>query len=155
MQAHFLVDTMCGRLARWLRILGHDADWLAAPDRKRLVARCLKESRILLTRDRRFSRTRGLHSILLRSDRTEEQVGQVLRELGLQVDSERLFSRCTFCNRPLEEAEKSTVRTEVPAYVFDTQSHFFRCPGCRRVFWGGTQPDLFKRHFSERVAPFQ
>lgn len=151
METRFLVDTMCGRLARWLRILGYDSEWLDAAERKKLVVRALRESRTLLTRDRRFEKTRGLRTLLLRSDRTEDQVGQVLRELGLEPDPDRFFTRCTFCNRPLEGVPKPEVRSEVPPFVFETQPRFFRCPACRRIYWGGTQPDLFRTHFSERV----
>jgi uncharacterized protein with PIN domain len=34
--------------------------------------------------------------------------------------------------------DKEGIRLQVPAYVFKTQSHFKRCPGCRRIYWGGT-----------------
>lgn len=146
----FLVDTMCGRCSRWLRILGYDADWVDAKERKFLVVRCLRESRVLITRDHRFEKTRGIRTILLVSDRVRDQIGQIARETGLIPDRERYFTRCTFCNVPVETVDKEKARPEVPPFIYETQGTFHGCARCGRIYWQGTHRDLFEKQI-ERV----
>jgi uncharacterized protein with PIN domain len=147
----FLVDSMCGGLARWLRILGQDAEYERDADDGELAARALREGRVLLTRDRRLlerKAARGGH--LVRGEGTMEELLDVVRAFGLPVaeGEGRLFSRCLECNRELEEVPKGSVEEEVPPYVFRTQESFKRCPGCRRIYWAATH----REHVLARLA---
>src|SRR5579883_2502967 len=47
----FLADRMLGRLARWLRIMGHDTAYERALPDDDLIEQALREDRWLLTRD--------------------------------------------------------------------------------------------------------
>ena len=135
----FAVDTMLGKLARWLRALGYDAAYDPFRDDAALLRLAREEGRVLLTRDRKLLLRRDLpQALLLRGDRVEEQVAQVLRELELPEEIARPFSRCLECNGELAEAARESVRELVPPYVFSTQQEFTRCPGCGRVYWKGT-----------------
>ncbi len=132
----FLADTMLGRLATWLRLLGYDTAYLPEADDPELARRARAEDRILLTRDVELTRRRGIKSVLIASERIEEQLRQMAREQHLTA---RLaFSRCAVCNTPLEEVDKGTLKGAVPPYVFQTQTHFRRCPICHRIYWRGT-----------------
>jgi len=147
----FLVDSMCGGLARWLRILGQDAEYERNADDGELAARALREGRILLTRDRKLLErraARGGH--LVSGEGTMQELLDVVRAFGLPVEEGegRLFSRCLQCNRALNEAPRAEVEGQVPPYVFRTQERFKRCPGCRRVYWAATHRD----HVLERLA---
>jgi len=135
----FIVDEMLGRLARWLRVLGFDAECPPTTTDSELVRRSVAEDRVLLTRDRELSRCGALRRvILIRSVRLSDQLSQVLSELSLSVEESRLFSRCLLCNAPVEPLPRSQARGNVPAYVFETQSDFHRCPHCDRIYWPGT-----------------
>ena len=48
----FLVDSMLGRLAKWLRILGYDTLYFSSLDDNDLVRIARAEGRMVLTRDR-------------------------------------------------------------------------------------------------------
>jgi hypothetical protein len=133
----FAVDFMLGRLARWLRALGHDVAW--GPHlRGRTLERCARrEHRLLLTRDTRLVRRRELPPhLFITSDRFREQLRQVAAAVPLGGGA--LLSRCLDCNRPLSTVSPDAVRDRVPAYVLATQRHFLECPGCHRTFWGAT-----------------
>jgi uncharacterized protein with PIN domain len=129
-------DAMLGRLARWLRLLGLDVAYAPELDDGELVERAVAEGRLLLTRDRRLLlRRKARGGMLVRSEVLEDQVLQVVAQLGLSLRASRLFTRCVQCNLPLEEVSAAEARRRVPAYVARTQSSFRRCPGCRRIYW--------------------
>ncbi len=132
----FLADIMLGRLATWLRLLGYDTAYLPQADDPELARRARADDRILLTRDVELTRRRGVRSILVSSEQVEDQLLQLARELHLTA--QMAFSRCAVCNVPLEQVTKTTVKESVPPYVFQTQTHFRRCPQCHRVYWRGT-----------------
>jgi uncharacterized protein with PIN domain len=141
MSASFIVDTNAGKLARWLRILGYDTLFINEIDDDELIAIGLKEKRVLLTRDtqimlRRVVTTGRLKAILIQSDDVKEQLRQVVRMMRL--DQKRKFSRCAECNEPLVPKRKDEVQQLVPPYVFKTQSNYYQCPNCQRVYWRAT-----------------
>jgi len=134
--AKFLADEMLGRLARWLRLLGYDTLYLSPADDQQLVRRARADGRILLTRDASLAQRRNLDALLIVSDRVQEQLAQVYRQLHLSTDNR--FARCALCNVVLDHLDKEAARAQVPPYVFQTQSAFRRCPACQRIYWRGT-----------------
>lgn len=130
---------MLGTLAKWLRILGHDVTYARAIEDGDLVEQAAREGRTLLTADRRLVRRRAARDhILVKSHDLDEQIRQVLSERRLRVEPAALLGRCLLCNQPTEPIERDAARTEVPVYVFRTQSRFTRCGTCGRVFWRAT-----------------
>jgi uncharacterized protein with PIN domain len=135
----FLVDSMCGRLARWLRLLGQDAEYERDADDGALAARARRESRILLTRDHKLLERRSARGgFLVQGNGPMEELRQVIEAFDLPLDEEHLFSRCVVCNRPIEPVPREEVAGEVPPYVYRTQTAFRRCPECGRIFWAAT-----------------
>jgi len=132
----FIVTAELGRLSRWLRILGFDT--VLEKDKRYLVIRSLREERVIITRDSKMSRFTGTRIIKINSDFVEEQVVQLVKELDVKIDKSALFTRCVLCNERLKEAEKPSVKNDVPAYVFETQGLFMRCPKCKKAYWHGT-----------------
>jgi hypothetical protein len=79
----FLVDAMLGRLAKWLRILGYDAEYFPGEDDD-LLRQARRQGRVLLTRDTRLLRRRPLPShLFIESDQVMEQLRQVVTALRL------------------------------------------------------------------------
>lgn len=142
----FLADVMLGRLARWLRILGHDTAYEKQVNDAELVDRAIKEDRWLLTRDRQLVRRRvleGRHT-LLHSDNLSEQLRQLQREVNVSLALCR-DSRCPDCNRVLEHMDSEQAKLLVPAYVASRHVRFVRCPSCARIFWPGSHWDRIRR----------
>jgi len=133
----FIADSMLGKLAKWLRVLGHDVLYSAKLDDPELARIARLENRILLTRDTQLVKRRGVKFVLISSEHPEQQVRQLMEELGITVDADS-FSRCLICNTVLTNVEAQTVAREVPPYVLATQTRFCRCPTCSRVYWRGT-----------------
>ncbi len=133
-----LVTRELGRLAKWLRILGLDAEYSFEKNHGALIIKALQEERIIITRNRRFPAARGLKVVVLREDQINEQLREILGQLGIVPRAEEVFSRCTICNEALAGIAKDKIKEKVPEYVFQTQENFLTCPRCRRIYWQGT-----------------
>ena len=134
----FLCDVMLGRLARWLRTLGHNAAYDNAADDAALLRRAARERRILVTRDTRLATARRCpRAVLLHANDTPGQLRELADVLGI-AQHPGLLTRCIVCNTRLRTATADQVEERVPAYVQSTQRHFRACPGCSRVYWAGT-----------------
>ena len=141
----FIVDFMLGRLARWLRIFGYDAEYYSGVSRTGLLYQSLKEKRILLTRDHVLSRKRAWQFLLIKSNFFLDQLKQIKDETGIEFDSNRLFSRCTFCNVVVETIDKQKIKGKVPEYVYATHDEFSHCRKCKRIYWAGTHLELLQQ----------
>jgi uncharacterized protein with PIN domain len=140
-----IVDFMCGKLVRWLRVLGFDAEYSRETDFKDLLRRALSEERTIITRNTRLPSIPSLRTFVLDSEIPEEQIKQVIDDLDLR-EKIALFTRCNVCNGELEAVSKERVRGKVPFYTFQTQESFKQCPGCGRIYWEGTHVGSMKRY---------
>lgn len=139
----FVADAMLGRLARLLRLLGHDTLYFAHIDDSRLLRIAREEDRTLLTRDTRLVKVRKLKNFLLLTDNDPfHQLRQVLGEFNLAPSPEdmngQFTSRCSLCNTPLEDAGRDEARKYVPPYVYQTAGRFRKCLHCGKFYWKGT-----------------
>jgi uncharacterized protein with PIN domain len=132
----FLVDKTAGRLARWLRILGLDTEYIDTCDVSAIVRRARHCGRTVITRNHSVVDRLGGTGLMLESDRIDEQIGQVVEKVGYA--SLAPFSRCNTCNRRLVPVARQSVRGRVPAYVYRTHERFSMCPVCGRYYWQGT-----------------
>jgi uncharacterized protein with PIN domain len=133
----FLADTMLGRLAAWLRILGYDAEYFRGADAD-LIARAERDGRILLTRDTGILRRRGVPPhLFIRDDRVMAQLRQVIAACHL-APAPTAPRRCPRCNVLLEPRTKAEVFDRVPEFVWSHQDVFWGCPTCGRVYWAGS-----------------
>lgn len=138
---------MLGSLAKWLRILGYDTAYDNRIEDDEIIARCRQEQRVALTRDRRLTQRSPLPGcLLIEREELFEQIREVLQAIGHEIDLKRLLTRCLECNAPLQTVAKEEILHQVPTYVFKTHSHFKRCPGCQRIYWGGThRQNIYQR----------
>ncbi|MEM4180491.1 MAG: Mut7-C RNAse domain-containing protein [Nitrososphaerota archaeon] len=126
----FLADSMHGKLARWLRMLGFDTIYYPEADNS-IIQKSLEEERIVLTSDAELYRrltSRGAGSVLLSLNDTEQQLSQV----GLYLERNWRISRddfltpkfifCSLCNG---ELERSTGERWV-------------CKSCGQEYWRGS-----------------
>ena len=153
MKPRFVVDVNVGRIAKWLRVIGHDALYIPDADDGELVRRAGEQDRIILTRDRYIAERRVVASgrvkvILLQSHDFREQMREVTEALDLGFHDG--FSICIECNAPLQETDKESVRDRVPEFVFSTQVSFQVCPDCGKLYWRGTH----WRNMQEELAAF-
>jgi uncharacterized protein with PIN domain len=141
----FIADSMLGRLARWLRLLGYDTLYYKDIDDSLLLRIAREEKRILLTRDTRLAKVRDLPEFLLLYENDPlEQLKKVIITFNLATSRGgvtpplSILSRCSLCNAVLSDASKEEARGVVPEYVYSTSDSFKKCSTCNRFYWKGT-----------------
>jgi len=146
---------MLGSLARWLRILALDVRYDPELDDAAIVELAAAEGRTILTRDRRLIERRLARDyLLIRSQRLERQLRQVLDECGVEATGARRPRRCVPCNGELQPLAPERARPLVPPYVAASQRRFRRCPDCGRVYWAATHAAQIRRKLAAMgIAP--
>jgi uncharacterized protein with PIN domain len=141
----FFADTMLGRLARWLRMLGLDTAYEQEIADGTLVRRAIEERRVILTRDRRLPQEWHVDDVLLvRSERTLEQLREVVDAFSLQ-ENLSLFSRCGICNEILVPADRREIAERAPETVRAGGCEVRTCRSCGRLYWQGSHTDRMRR----------
>jgi len=134
----FIVTKELGKLARWLRILGFDTVYYNSAVQGTLVIRALSEDRMVVTRRRKTADSLDKITLVINSDKLKSQLREVLEGLHLDLDKDKMFTRCTLCNGILKQADKNKVKEIIPEYVFKTHNEFMECVSCGKIYWRGT-----------------
>jgi len=131
----FVCDAMLGKLAKYLRILGLDAEYtkdlkilqqyMGQPDTPYLLTRT--------TRKVTYEKT-----IFLRSDKVREQLLEIREIIRPFIDRDKIMNRCIECNVELMVVEKKHIEQKVPEFVFHQYGQFRECPRCGKVYWEGS-----------------
>ncbi len=131
----FLLDSMLGRLAKWLRIMGYDTHYQSEYKLHELYK--LAQERIFITKNKTLSSK--LQGILLTSNHIEEQIKELNEKLKLTQKPYMWFSRCIICNTKLQSADPQLAQQFVPEYVYvENKNNIKFCPSCKRFYWPGT-----------------
>jgi len=137
----FLLDGMCGKLARWLRILGFDASYLKDAEDEDLLKAAKEEARVLVTRDVELYRKAlklGLSVILISGASVVDGLSEFLKVVEAEpiVNIER--SRCPNCNGALTKTGREDVAGRVPPRTYSVYREYWVCGGCGKVYWLGS-----------------
>jgi len=148
----FIVDSMMGRLLRWMRVIGVDAE--AAPPaaaaaaeggyHASVIARANAGARVLLTRDRKLlMRKEAVCAFWVTANETREQFDEVCSHFRISVRPEDLMSRCSRCNglgyehmtseQVAAALAERPERFDVPAKVLRKIGDFWRCGRCDKL----------------------
>lgn len=148
-ETRFVLDGHLAALARRLRLLGFDSLYPAEADDGDLVEISQRDQRILLTRDQFLLRRRAVtHGYLLRSDRPDEQLAEVVRRFQLSRCLEP-FTRCPACNGLLRAVAKADIEDRLPPGTRRTYDRFRTCPDCGRDYWRGAHRARLERLVAE------
>jgi uncharacterized protein with PIN domain len=131
----FVCDVMLGRLAKYLRVLGFDAEY-ARDDAALERFEREEKGRILLTRRKKtwnFPRV-----VLVKSDSAREQLREIKELIRGEVARELALNRCIECNKELIEVDKTEIEILVPEFVYHQYDRFKQCPSCGRFYWEGS-----------------
>lgn len=140
----FIVDEMCGKIARWLRLLGFDTIYMINKgdyedfDMK-LLRIAIEEDRILITSDLalyEYAERVGVNAILIRESDLVSKLRKIFKTIKLS--NLTIKPRCPICNSTLKCVDKEYVRDMVPKNVFERINKFLICLKCNKAYWFGS-----------------
>jgi uncharacterized protein with PIN domain len=134
----FIVDSMSGKLAKWLRILGHSVKYISSEIDDSSILK-LTEEAVLITRD---------HELLKRARKMDLEAYEVPQDLmaamawvsnlGVKLRIDPRGTRCPFCDELLSIVRNREIVIELPREVVRGHRRFLLCRKCGKVFWFGS-----------------
>jgi len=136
----FLADSMLGKLARWLRMLGQDVTYDVELKDNDLLNLAKKEKRVLLTRDLELYKrasSRGDEAFFVEGKSESERLAEIAKRYGVKLSIDMEKSYCPVCNTKLAAAAKEQLRDELQKNTFTYYDRFWKCPNCGQIYWQG------------------
>lgn len=143
----FLVDRMLGQTAKWLRLLGVDAEYAPEGEDEKLVEMADDEDRVIITRDEELGRKEN--AMLVEKEPPESIIKDVIEKYDVEI---KPLSRCSKCNEVVEKVEKEEVEGKVPEKVYERKEEFWCCVGCGQYYWKGTHWEKIMEKIHELVG---
>ena len=135
----FLVDSMLGKLAKYLLILGFDTVYFSENDAAAFIKKAGQEGRVILSRNTKLKNSSVYPDFLfITDDQPSDQLRQVVYYFGIHCEGDRLFTRCIHCNQRLLAVHPEEIKNKIPPYILSIHPNFFLCPQCKKVYWSGT-----------------
>ncbi|MFX1535511.1 MAG: Mut7-C RNAse domain-containing protein [Promethearchaeota archaeon] len=145
----FLADSMLGRLAVWLRMLGNQTKYFSSIKDDEILL--ILDNAILLTRDIELHRralARGFESLLLKCSDTRSQFIEVLEVYSININP--FQPRCVQCSGSLQ-LKKSLENIELPTTI--KYKDFWQCINCKKIYWRGLKWKGFIEPLIEEILP--
>jgi hypothetical protein len=136
----FVVDGMLGKLARWLRMMGHDVSYSDSADDSQLLELAKNEHRALLTRDFELYQraiAKGFDAFYVEGGTEEERLAELARRYGIRLEIDMKVSRCPKCNATVKQIPQEKAIGRVEKSTFTYCNEFWECPRCHQVYWQG------------------
>ena len=131
---------MLGKLARWLRMLGHDVVYSNNKGDDELLTIAKSENRVLLTRDFALYQQavgKQIDAFYVEGRTEPERLAELAERFQLNLEIDMQTSRCPKCNSQLRLIRKQDADGRVERNTFEHYSEFWECIGCSQVYWQG------------------
>lgn len=138
----FLVDSMLGNVAKKLQLLGYDTEYKSDYDDLKLLEQAKKQQRVIISKDHDLiarAKKQEIKSVYVTKEDEIEQFLEILKHVSLKLDEiTGDTARCTKCNSPTSQIDKSNVEDKVPKKVLEFNEKFWKCDNCNQIYWEGT-----------------
>lgn len=151
----FLADSMLGKMARWLRMLGQDVTYNVELNDNELLDLAKKESRVLLTKDLElFQRAavRGIDAFFVEGKSESARLAEVAQRYGLALAIDMEKSNCPVCNTKLQATPKAALSNELQKNTYTYYERFWKCPNCGQIYWQGAHWKQISNTLNEAQA---
>jgi len=151
----FLADSMLGKLARWLRMLGQDVAYNIQLKDNELLDLAKKESRVLLSKDLELYKraiARDIDAFFVEGKSESERLAEVANRYGLKLTIDMEKSHCPVCNTKLTAAPKEQLSGELKKNTFTYYEKFWKCPNCGQIYWQGAHWKQISNTLNEAQA---
>jgi len=154
----FIADSMLGKLARWLRMLGHDVTYTIQLNDNDLLELAKKENRVLLTKDLELykrANAKNLDALYLEGKSESERLAEVAKRYSLTLEIDMEKSHCPVCNTKLKATPKEQLSGEIEKNTFTYYDKFWKCPNCGQVYWQGAHWNQISKTLKEAQAKLE
>jgi len=136
----FVVNSMLGKLSKWLRVLGYSVFYNPRASDNELI-RIAKNTRApLITRDRElYSKAINdrVNTFLIKSTDIIDMLLLLHKKFNIRLDINFDLTRCSKCNAKLKRCDKSLIYDKVPKEILKRYNVFLVCPKCNSIYWPG------------------
>ncbi len=136
----FILDGMLGKLARWLRMMGHDTEYSTELGDTELLEIAKRENRTLLTRDLALYQraiSKNVEAYYVEGLTESNRLAELSVRFGILLAIDMTKSRCPKCNTALLSASKAEIAQKVEKNTLLYYNEFWKCPNCGSVYWQG------------------
>jgi uncharacterized protein with PIN domain len=146
----FLVDSMLGKLARFLRIFGYDTVYAndlidffklnPVPD-EMLVDYARKNDRFIITKDLPLYKSYKEKTIYLKGKGIYNYLSQINKLFSLEFKFNLKRARCSICNSQLERViDKNLLKNHILEETYNNYNIFYQCSNlqCKKIYWQGS-----------------
>lgn len=140
----YLIDSMLGKLAKFLRIIGYNAIYNPNLEDRETLSISKFHNYVLITRDKNlFSSSVNEKIIVILLDDNAISYNlfllNIIVGLNLRISYEK--TRCPKCNNILRHISKDKIRNILPSYIISKYNKFFVCDNCSKIYWDGYHID--------------
>jgi len=149
----YYADSMFGKLARFLRMLGFDTKYRKEETVDEMLDLSKLEGRVVLSSSAMVNskcKKLRIQSIKLSSTDISEQLEEVEKTLDFIIPFPPKKFRCSLCNGNLTSVNKSSILDRIPEGTSKTYEEFWECESCSQIFWLGSHWEDIKRILQER-----
>lgn len=160
----FLVDSMLGKLARFLRIFGYDTIYTndltdklmvdPVPDEK-LIDYAKENNRFIITKDLLLHKSYIDRSLYLHGEGIYHYLNQLKQKLKLNFEFKFEKAKCSICNsKLLKIQDKNEIKDFVLQDSLNNYNEFYRCSNlqCNKIFWKGTHIEDIEKRLEKESA---
>jgi len=131
---------MLGKLARWLRMMGHDTQYSTKLNDAELLAVARSEKSVLLTRDLALyqqAAAKSIEAYYVEGNTEPERLAEMAARFGIPLEIDLEKSRCPKCNTKIAVVPKEEIADKVEKNTLLYYSEFWKCPYCGAFYWQG------------------
>jgi len=131
---------MLGKLARWLRMLGHNVKYSSSLSDEQLLKIAKNEHRTLLTRDLELYQqavAHGVQALYVEGGDEAEKLAKLAERYGFPLEINLENSRCPKCNAGIKPIAKTLVKGKIPETTYKYYDKFWECQKCGQIYWQG------------------
>ena len=133
---------MLGNIARKLLLFGFDTEYYSDIDDLKLISKAKNEQRTIISKDQELiakAKKQDIVSVYVTKEDEIEQFLEILEHIPLELDTiSGDTARCTKCNSPTLQIDKSKISGKIPEKVLEFNDKFWKCESCNQIYWEGT-----------------
>ena len=154
----FIADSMLGKLARWLRMLGQDVVYNVELNDNKLLEFSKKQNFVLLTKDLELYQRaigRGIDAFYVEGKTEPEQLAELAKRYSFTLEIDMEKSNCPVCNAKLKATPKEQLSGELQKSTLTFYDNYWKCPNCGQIYWQGAHWKQISKTLSEAQAKLQ